>query len=212
MNNVRNESVEHNPVRGSHPIRKPDAMPCGPGDEVREATALEAILTFGVCALWAACSARDPGCCSVLLSEITHYVRALASYVGDTLPSWERTATLRKGELLGAHRMMSLRAGAGDVDGVRYWLDRGYSPSGLERGAVAPLRLAVSGGDVAMVELLLAHGADPDVEEMRVPVVEVARSKGDAQVYKLLRLAGAKNGNAWMPLPSPELENTPKFR
>ncbi len=210
MNNVGNKGVDCNPVRGNRPVRKPDAMPCGPGDEVRAATDLESILTFGICALWAACSALDPGCCSVLLSEISHYVRALQSYVGDTLPSWERTATLRKGELLGVHRMLSLRAGQGDIEGVRHWLDRGYSPSGLERGAVAPLRLAVSGGDASMVGLLLAHGADPDVEDMRVPVVELARRKGDAQVYRLLRLAGAKGENAWMPLPSPK--NTPKFR
>lgn len=89
---------------------------------------------------------------------------------------------------------MASAAREGDLARVRSYLDRGASPDswGIDYVNPAIVEAAMS-GNVKVVDLLLARGADPNVKNIEgKSAIQVATERGYAAVVKRLRWAGAK--------------------
>jgi Ankyrin repeats (3 copies) len=91
---------------------------------------------------------------------------------------------------------MAMACGDGDVDRVRDLLDRGASPDSwgidFERPAIV---YAAERGRIDTVKLLIDRGADPNARDMSgESALEVAQRNGHAEIGKLLRQAGAREG------------------
>jgi ankyrin repeat protein len=64
----------------------------------------------------------------------------------------------------------------------------------LIKGNQIPLIIAVKNGDIAMVRLLIAHGADVNLTDaMGNTAMIYAKVGADAKLIEILKNAGAKN-------------------
>lgn len=81
----------------------------------------------------------------------------------------------------------------GSIGAAKFLLESGASPENKNRDYKdrTALQLAAAGGNVDLIRLLLAYGADPKYGETRAPdAVTVAASRGHAHVMEILLDAG----------------------
>lgn len=78
------------------------------------------------------------------------------------------------------------RAGAAEALDAGFWADR------RDSNGVTPLMAAAMNGDTAMVQLLLKHGANPNLSGPGGSVLSYANRSGDGKLVELLRKAGAR--------------------
>lgn len=71
-------------------------------------------------------------------------------------------------------------------------LEKGADPNIVIASGLTPLQQAVRNNNVALVRLLLAHGADPNLHPRRVSILERARKHQQKDMIALLQNAGAK--------------------
>ncbi|NVB78358.1 MAG: hypothetical protein HOV81_08195 [Kofleriaceae bacterium] len=106
---------------------------------------------------------------------------------------------------------LGLAALYGDAARAREALAAGASPNGRDPDRGTPwLALAISGGAIDVVDVLLRAGADPNLDEeyggAKRSMLELARLKERFEVVKLLRAAGAR------PSPTPYRREPPSKR
>ncbi len=78
------------------------------------------------------------------------------------------------------------RAGAAEALDAGFWADR------RDSNGVTPLMAAAMNGDTAMVQLLLKHGANPNLSGPGGSVLSYASRGGDGKLVELLRKTGAR--------------------
>lgn len=78
------------------------------------------------------------------------------------------------------------RAAATELLELGWWADRPDS------NGVTPLMAAAMNGDTAMVQLLLKHGANPNLSGPGGSMLSYANRGGDGNLVELLRKAGAR--------------------
>jgi ankyrin repeat protein len=79
-----------------------------------------------------------------------------------------------------------------DLAAVTELLDLGWWVDRPDSRGRTPLMAAALNGDVAMTQLLLQRGADPNRRAPDGSVLDHARKGGNAEVLDLLRRAGAQ--------------------
>lgn len=78
-----------------------------------------------------------------------------------------------------------------DLEGVRYLLQHGAEPNRSRAHGVSPLNHAITrDNDLAIIELLLDHGADPTVEQRGMSGVVRAVHRGRGDLLQLFRTRG----------------------
>lgn len=95
------------------------------------------------------------------------------------------------------HQILFLAIQAGDVNNVKRveeQLDAGVSPNSVDSLGVSALMLATANGDLPVVNLLLARGADPNAtypKSMGMAPLHIAAADGDVDIIAALITHGA---------------------
>jgi ankyrin repeat protein len=107
----------------------------------------------------------------------------------------ERGADVRARSKVGESALMDVAA-RGDVEAARLLLARGADVNAVDHRGYTPLILAshYDGDAIELVRLLLAHGADPTAVAEGQTALSLAARRGDGEVTKALRAAGAARG------------------
>ena len=86
-----------------------------------------------------------------------------------------------------------------DTAAVRALLEQGADPGTITRTGDPLIAEAVRTGEVALVELLLAAGASPDVEQYGVPLINLAAQTAEPRIVAALLRHGANGRTAGAP-------------
>jgi uncharacterized protein len=93
----------------------------------------------------------------------------------------------RSGGFTPLHSAVATDAAATDIEIVRMLLDKGANPNAKSQSGSTPLHTAAFTGDVASLELLMKHRADPSIRNNEgKTAIDVATERGQTEVARVL--------------------------